>query len=327
MASVIRRGIANYHPNCWSEHPSKHACGTVEMPWGWLGDLTAAILLDHCEDAAGEVAEAVGEVAVVALNERVVTEISVLPEYGLAQKIVAKRIHAEDMDDGPRATDVAERLAHLGTVHEQPAVRPDLFRQREAGGHQEGGPVHGVEANDFLADEMEIGGPVSRFLVIRAADCTEIRGQGIEPDVEDVRLFSRHGNAPANCGARDAEIAEAAFYETEYFIAAGFRLDKTRVLGVPIEKRFLKGRKFEEIVWLGDSFRGTAAIGTLLPWLHVDICVVVDAVLPGVVTGVNETVFAAQFEKPLHGVSVFQVGGADKFIALNTEFVPEGAPL
>ncbi len=83
MASVIRRGIANYHPNCWSEHPSKHACGTVEMPWGWLGDLTAAILLDHCEDAAGEVAEAVGEVAVVALNERVVTEISVLPEISL----------------------------------------------------------------------------------------------------------------------------------------------------------------------------------------------------------------------------------------------------
>jgi len=48
---------------------------------------------------------------------------------------------------------------------------------------------------------------------------------------------------------------------------------------------------------------------------------VVDAVLPGVVTGVNETVFAAQFEKPLHGVGVFQVCGPDKFVALNTEFV------
>ena len=130
-------------------------------------------------------------------------------------------------------------------------------------------------------------------------------------------LFARHGNAPANCGARDAEIAEAAFDETEYFIAAGFRLDKTRVLGVPIEKRFLKGRKFKEIVWLGDSFRGPAAIGTVFAGLHVHIGIVVDAVLPGVVTGVNETVFAAQFEKPLDGMGVLQVGGADKLVALN----------
>ncbi len=173
----------------------------------------------------------------------------------------------------------------------------------------------------------DIGRPVSNFLVIRAADSAEIRGQCIVPDVKNVGLFARHGNAPANCGARDAEIAEAAFDETEYFIAAGFRLDKIRVLGVPIEKRFLKGRKFEEIVWLGNSFRGPAAIGTVLPWLHVHVSIVVNAVLPGVVTGVNETVFAAQFEKPLHGVGVFQVGGADKFVALNTEFLPQGAPL
>src|SRR6266849_2692057 len=209
MASVIGRGIANYHPNCWSEHPSKHACGTVEMPWGWLGDLTAAILLDHCEDAAGEVAEAVGEVAVVALNERVVTEISVLPENGLAQKIVAKRIHAEDVDDGPRANDVAERLAHLGAVHEQPAVGPDLLWQRQAGGHQKGGPVHGVKADDFLANEMEIGGPESGFLILRAAYGAEIRRQRVEPDIKNVGLFAGYGNAPANRCSRDAEIAEA----------------------------------------------------------------------------------------------------------------------
>src|SRR5258706_15771183 len=102
---------------------------------------------------------------------------------------------------------------------------------------------------------------------------------------------------------------------------------KIRVLGIPVEKRFLKGRQFEEIVWLGDSFCQPATIGTVFAGLHVHVSIVVNAVLPGVVPGVNETVFAAQFEKPLHGVGVFQVGGANKFIALNAEFVPEGAPL
>src|SRR6266446_7826008 len=174
---------------------------------------------------------------------------------------------------------------------------------------------------------FDIGRPVSNFLVIRAADSTEIRGQRIEPDVKNVWLLARDGNAPANCGARDAEIAEAAFDKAENFIAAGFRLDKIRVLGIPVEKRFLKGRQFEEIVWLGDSFCRPATIGTVFAGLHVHVSIVVNAVLPGVVPGVNETVFAAQFEKPLHGVGVFQVGGANKFIALNTKFVPEGAPL
>src|ERR1700687_6506562 len=125
------------------------------------------MLLDHCEDASGEVAETVGEVAVVALDECVVTEIAVLAENGLAQKIVSKSIHAEDVHDGPRANDVSELFAHFGAVHEQPAMRPDLFWQGEAGGHQKCRPVHGVEADDFLADEMDIGRPASTLLLIR----------------------------------------------------------------------------------------------------------------------------------------------------------------
>src|SRR5260370_13496726 len=142
MTSVIRCGIAHYHPNCRSEHPLKCARGTIDMPWGRRRDLAAATLFDHSEGAAGEVAEAVGEVAVVALHERVVAGIAVLAEDGFAQKIVAQSIHAEDVDDGPSAHDVAKRLAHLGAVHEQPAVGPDLSRQRQAAGHQASSPLH-----------------------------------------------------------------------------------------------------------------------------------------------------------------------------------------
>src|SRR5258707_2495515 len=100
---------------------------------------------------------------------------------------------------------------------------------------------------------MEIGGPESGFLILRAADSAEIRGQRIEPDVKNVRLFAGNGNAPANRSTSDAQIAQAAFDEAENFIAARFRLDEFRMLGVPIEQRFLKSRKLEEIVCLSDG--------------------------------------------------------------------------
>ena len=34
------------------------------------------------------------------------------------------------------------------------------FGQGQAGGEQEGGPVDAVEADDLLADEVKVGGPV-----------------------------------------------------------------------------------------------------------------------------------------------------------------------
>ena len=49
--------------------------------------------------------------------------------------------------------------------------------------------------------------------------------------------------------------------------------------------------------------------------------------MTGVVAGVDETIVAALLEEPLDGVRVFEVGGADEFVALDAEFVPEGAPL
>ncbi len=204
---------------------------------------------------------------------------------------------------------------------------PDLFRQRQAGGHQESGPVDGVEADDFFADEMEIGWPESGFLILRAADSAEIGGKCVEPDVKNVRLFTRNGNAPANRSARDAEIAEAAFDKAEDFVATSFWLDEIGMLGVPIEKRLLKRRELEIKIRFGDGFRGTAAVGTVFSGLHVDVGVVVDAVLPGVVAGVDEPIVAALLEKPLHGVRVLQVRSADKFVALDAQFVPQGAPL
>src|ERR1700743_419195 len=52
--------------------------------------ITVKVFLNHRQSAAGEVAVAVGEVAVVALDERVEAEASVLPEGNLAQEEVGE---------------------------------------------------------------------------------------------------------------------------------------------------------------------------------------------------------------------------------------------
>src|SRR5436305_1171884 len=51
-----------------------------------LGNLTAAILIDHGEGAAGEIAQAVGQIGVVAAHQRVVAEAAVLPEHDFTEQ-------------------------------------------------------------------------------------------------------------------------------------------------------------------------------------------------------------------------------------------------
>src|SRR3984957_7159243 len=109
-----------------------------------------------------------------------------------------------------------------------------------------------------------------------------------------MRVCAGYGNAPTNRCARDAEIAKTAFDEAKNFIAPRFRLNEIRVLLVKIQKRLLKSGKLEEIVFFGDRLSGPAAIRAILPRFYVYVGVVVDAVLTGVVAGVNKSVFAEQ---------------------------------
>ena len=94
------------------------------------GDLAFAIAADHGQRAAGEIAQAVGEVAVVAREQGVVAEIAVLAERHVAQQVVAQRIDADGARDRLGVGDVAFGFAHLLLIEKQPAVRENTLRQR-----------------------------------------------------------------------------------------------------------------------------------------------------------------------------------------------------
>ena len=123
------------------------------------GQHPVAVALDHGRDPAGQVAEPVGQVGVVALDQRLPGEVAVLAEGDLALEEVADGVAAERLHQvvGGDAGELG--LAHLLAPDQQPAVGLDGAGQGQAGREQDGRPGDGVEAEDVLAHEVVVGRP------------------------------------------------------------------------------------------------------------------------------------------------------------------------
>ena len=187
-----------------------------------LCDDALTVLLRHRECAVEEVAEVVREIGVDAPDQRIARDVAVLSERDLAQEEVAHGIRAELLNERNRVDDVADGLRHLRAVHDEPAVPIDLFRQVKAERHEHAAPDDRMEAHDLLADEMHVCGPVfaELFLVMQIADRRKVVRKRVEPDVDDVLRVERHGDAPVERGARNAEVLKPLLNEGNHFVAA-----------------------------------------------------------------------------------------------------------
>ena len=67
-----------------------------------LRDFSIKVLTNHGGGTAGEIAKAVGEIAVIAGDKGFAAEIAVATKNGFAQQVITKRVHAEHVDDGLR---------------------------------------------------------------------------------------------------------------------------------------------------------------------------------------------------------------------------------
>ena len=124
-----------------------------------FGERAVAVAHDHRDRAAREVAVVVGQLALVALLEGGGGDRAVLAEGHVAQQVEAQRVGAEAVDHLERVEHVAERLAHLLAVHQQVAVHEHPLGQLDPGGHQQRRPVHRVEAQDVLGDQVHVRRP------------------------------------------------------------------------------------------------------------------------------------------------------------------------
>ena len=114
----------------------------------------AALLADHRATRREQVAEVVREVGVVARDHPLVGEVVVGTERHVGEEVVPIAVDAEVGDELGRRDLVELRLAHLLAGDEQPAVHMDRRGRLEPGRQQHRRPVHAVEAQDVLADEV-----------------------------------------------------------------------------------------------------------------------------------------------------------------------------
>ena len=96
-------------------------------------------------------------------------------------------------------------LAHLTVALQQPWMAKYLLGKGHIQGHQENGPVDGVESDDILANQMKVSGPVLLKLVCTAAvtiitNTGDIVGQGIQPYIGHMLRVKINGDAPAEGG-------------------------------------------------------------------------------------------------------------------------------
>ena len=288
----------------------------------------AGILLgDHRQRALRQIAEVVGEIGIGAVYDGLVVVAAVLAERYFAQQEIAQLIDAVLHREIEGIDDVADRLRHLLALVEQEAVGIDALRQRDARRHQERRPVHRVEADDVLADDVRVRRPVAPVGValVRIADARNVVGQRVDPDIHHVLRIAGHLDAPVEGGARDREILEAALDEAHHLVAAGVRADKVRLLLVELQELVLIGGELEEVAGLLDPLDRRALRSAAYLVLADDglvlgvIGLVAHRVPAGVRVEIDVAIVRHALPDRLAGAMVFFFRGADEAVVANVE--------
>ncbi len=135
-----------------------------------------------------------------------------------------------------------------------------LFGQRQIGRHQEGRPVNRVEADNILADNVDIGGPEAREIAafVWIANAGHIGGERIDPDIHHVAGRVGHGHTPIKAGARNTQILEAAFHKAQHFVAAAFGANEVGIVPVKRQQRLLIFGEAEKPCFLRRPLNGRA---------------------------------------------------------------------
>ena len=205
----------------------------------------------------------------------------------------------------------------------------DLLGQGLAHGHQEDGPVNGVETQNVFTDQMHIGGP--QFLVQFGrifrivADTGDVVIQSVHPNVYNVTGVKVHGNAPAEGSTGYAQILQTGFQEVVYhFFLAGLGLNELRMLLDVLHQAILIFAHFEEVGFLFSLLNFAATVGALA--VH-QLALGEEgftgyAVPTFVITFVNVALLIQLFEDLLYGLLVVGIGGSNELIVARVHQIP-----
>ena len=216
--------------------------------------------------AGHEVAEVVGQVGVEPPDQRLLREVGVEAEHGLAHDEVPEGVVAIGVGQGQGLDDVADGLRHLAAAHPPEAVHVEARVDGQARRLEHAGPVDPVRLQDVLADQVLDVRPEGRVLL--AADLAEGRDvvdEGVEPHVGHEAVVEGQRDPPLKPRARaaDAQVLQRLAQEAEDLVAIALGPDEVRMRRDVLDQPVLVGRHPEEVVLLLDPGQGRVVVGAL----------------------------------------------------------------
>ncbi len=305
---------------------------------GGLREFAAEVLADHRGDAGRQVAVVVRQLAGVAGGEVLPGEGAVLAEGDRAEEVPAVRVHAEVRGQVLRLDAGQVRLGHLLTADHQPAVGRDLAGQGETLRHQHRRPDHRVEAEDVLADQVDVGreGLLELGLVLVVADRRGVVQQRVDPHVDHVLVVPGDRDAPVEGRAGDGEVLQALAYEVHDLVARGLGLDEAGVGLVVGEELLAVLAQLEEVVLLAEDLDRLLVDRAQLLTCEVALAVeeltrelvllAADAVRALVAALVDLALVVQVLDELLDAVRVPLLRGADEVVVRDLQVLPERLP-
>ena len=178
-------------------------------------------------------------------------------------------IHTEELNQIIRIDHIAFGFAHLAVSLKKPGMSEHLLRQRLSQCHQEDRPVDRMEADDILADQMQVGRPqfpvLLTVLPVRIESNTgNIIRQGIHPHIDHMFIVEIYRNSPLIGCPGHAQVLQARKQEViHHLVLAGYRLNEFRMCVYMLDQLVRIFAHLEEIGFFLSRFHFSAAIRAL----------------------------------------------------------------
>ena len=248
------------------------------------------------------------------------------------QNEIAHRIHAKDGGQVIHVDNIAFGFAHFFSGLQEPGMSENLLRKRKVQCHQKNRPIDGMEANDVLADQMEVRRPPffehvvsTGFRVI--ADTVDVVGECVQPDIDHVSRVKGHRDAPFKRSSGNTEILETRQKKiVHHLVFTGDRLNELRMLVNIVNQTRRIFFHLEEISFFLRRMDFAAANRTSAFFGELRIRIIslaFGAVLAFVRAFVDISLIVQFFENLLYLLLVVGIRGTDKTIIRRVHQIPQ----
>ena len=235
-----------------------------------VGYDAAKVFVGHGDGPVDQIAEGIGQIGVDTLCDQFPGDDAVVLIGHLMDDEITGSVHAENVRQVIRVDHVALGLGHLLAALQQPGMAEDLLGKGLAQGHQEDGPVNGMEADDVLADQVEICGPVlfvqvSAVAVGVIADAGDVVAERVQPYIDDMAGIEIHRDAPLEGSPGYAQVLQAGQKEVvHHLVLSGNGLDELRMGIDMVDQTVRVFLHFEEVGLFSGRVDFAAADGALV---------------------------------------------------------------